>query len=1587
MKIHLPLALRGLLLSLLIPGTHLTADITDVPGIGYTNPSFDGPVTQNLHFTQYAWKGNYNDPDNESNGDRGTGWIRIELSKCDLSLSGSPESADKYDVTFSSPGEGSTIYTGRALHIADGSTFEASYLGVVSLTGHVVRNAYSNGGAVVVKGGGTLHFHHNDTVLFEENVVYGSGGAISLHNGSLLMEENAQAIFRNNGASGKESLAGSAQGGAISMAKSTLTIQNNGSVLFEGNANRPSGGAISTSTMNGGTCVLTFTGNDSVSFIKNTSESDGGAIHSEGSLTLNDNQAISFSQNSGGDGGAINGACNISGNGNVLFDKNTGRGDGGAIRARGDTQLNGNQSLTFSGNSISRRGGAVYISEYNLSITDNESVTFQDNTAGGSGGSLFVHTKNNDTGSFDFRNNGTSSFIGNTTKVTGGAILIENTNAGNFVGNKSIQFSGNRAGTKGGALCITRSDTISFTDNVSLQFSDNKAGNDGGSIYSEADTLSFSGSENIDFHANQADGNGGAISQKYNNPNCSVTFSSNDNVNFSGNSANGLGGAIYTTDTVSLINNGAVTFRFNHQILSNAEGAVTGVVLNGIYATRNVALSTRADVATFSEIVFYDPLVLESTNGTTTLNSFTKEDGTTATGTGRIVFSGEHAADDVTALFTTNGLETSGENFDTCLAESKLSRFGNKVVLAGGTLEAWDGATVMMQSYTARSGSGTFMAGGGALTVTNAAAFEAGSTLGAYDGGGTLTAASVSLAQATLDCDTGDAPTLTLNADVSLADSTAIFRAVGPVGTYIYGSQAVAINGNLTVSGTTRIVFAQSDEQEYQSPTGTVTLLAVDGTFSGTPEDWTLVTSKIDPDTQETLYQAIDNGYVFKETQSNGTTHIQFASNDTPPPPPPVEDTIVVSTGESKSIDDLSKQVRLEGGTLDATGVDISTPLTNNVITGNDGLLEMKADQTLVLKGKDEIGYDLAGQGGEAAGNLTVGIAGGVLAQTDIQLQGEHYDVAELDMQSGRLTVGENAVLGRDTTALTLGSSAQGDVTTASLINKGSILAQTLDITANAALTNNESLQAGQIDIRGKSALDNGGTLQSKIIRVASNGTLKNSGTMSSDVTLEGSMVNNGESQGRISVEKDGRLSGSGTFAAVDVASGGYLMAGNSPGAPVYENLTLAEGATMAFAVDGPKPATASGSGTHSFATVSDTLTIDGTPNVEVSVGSGIVAAGSDTFTLTLLQAASVAGDGSFDPLAMTLTGETGLLEEGASIAWDAETGTLTFTGKVNQSAAGALSGGDAARLADTLWSSTMAVASFGRRAMDQGRTMEAGKGRFWASGFGNFTSMSQAGSLSGFNYNGGGYAVGGDVAVSDKLVLGASLGQEFGTHKTDDALLSDKQRSLMFALYGNYREQLAKSDSLDLSGYFAYGSIDHTAHTHVGGSQATPGRATWDDDAYAFGMLAHWNIQTSKTVTVSPFTGLTYMRGSQGGITETFDGGSRRFEDGSMQVWSIPAGLTVKTACAAGNGQVVTPELTVAYVGDIARQNPRVRTQSAGNAVSGRGHAPGRSAVMARAGLGWKISDALSTGAWYTIEARSGQTNQSVNLNVTYTF
>ncbi len=105
------------------------------------------------------------------------------------------------------------------------------------------------------------------------------------------------------------------------------------------------------------------------------------------------------------------------------------------------------------------------------------------------------------------------------------------------------------------------------------------------------------------------------------------------------------------------------------------------------------------------------------------------------------------------------------------------------------------------------------------------------------------------------------------------------------------------------------------------------------------------------------------------------------------------------------------------------------------------------------------------------------------------------------------------------------------------------------------------------------------------------------------------------------------------------------------------------------------------------------------------------------------------------------------------------------------------------------------------------------------------------------------------------------------------------------------------------------------------------------------------------------------------------------------MQVWSVPAGVTAKTQVALGGNQYLIPELTVSYVGDVSRTNPSVKSSIYGVEVKSEGSNPGRSAFMLNAGANWIINQNWSLGAFYTLEARSSQVNQSASLSARYSF
>ncbi len=134
-------------------------------------------------------------------------------------------------------------------------------------------------------------------------------------------------------------------------------------------------------------------------------------------------------------------------------------------------------------------------------------------------------------------------------------------------------------------------------------------------------------------------------------------------------------------------------------------------------------------------------------------------------------------------------------------------------------------------------------------------------------------------------------------------------------------------------------------------------------------------------------------------------------------------------------------------------------------------------------------------------------------------------------------------------------------------------------------------------------------------------------------VVANSELENNGSLKGSVAVE--GTLSGSGKFGVVNALNGSSIVIGNSPGAAIYESLTLNAGANMVLSVDGLPPATVAtagwGSGTHStlMITGADGLSIDPGAELKIAFSSEFLATtaiGAEQ-TVTLIQGIEVQED------------------------------------------------------------------------------------------------------------------------------------------------------------------------------------------------------------------------------------------------------------------------------------------------------------------------------------------------------------------------
>lgn len=522
-------------------------------------------------------------------------------------------------------------------------------------------------------------------------------------------------------------------------------------------------------------------------------------------------------------------------------------------------------------------------------------------------------------------------------------------------------------------------------------------------------------------------------------------------------------------------------------------------------------------------------------------------------------------------------------------------------------------------------------------------------------------------------------------------------------------------------------------------------------------------------------------------------------------------------------------------------------------------------------------------------------------------------------------------------------------------------------------LSNGAGLVLTPVTTKGGTALDTKLVISDSTISLGS----------SNDAT--GGFLNAGEGANMHLVNTT--IQGNGFLNGISI-KGGNLIAGHSPGIMNLGNVTISDGAVVQTWITRNL---ASGSLNTDASSVISQFSVTG--NVDLGNASFAVAwdpaSMGNTSQLTKgtsFQFFDIQEGGSLNGQFTTLN----LPQLNPGLIWD--TSKLYTDGLLSIINA---SMGDGERIASALWSSSKVVSGFAQTAAGHLDDFHASgqRSNVWVSGLGDAFSMGNHNGRTGFDYQGGGYAVGADYRFSPCMTGGLAFGQTFGSHKPSHGTSlytpgKIEQDSLMMALYGRRNLcEFSKTTKWYIDGYFSYGQVENKSDK-MALYDNSAAKAKWHDNVYAAGLKSVWENQLDKKSTLRPFVGIDYVHAAQNDFTESASSISCLYNNGSYQNWSATAGISVDRSYETGNGVLFLPRLTVAYVGDFSRNAPSVEYRDM-DSISRKARAvsPGRSALLSAFDLGIRFSDHWGASAGYELEARSGSTIQTFNAAINYSF
>lgn len=1366
------------------------------------------------------------------------------------------------------------------------------------------------------------------------------------------------------------------------------------------------------------------------------------------SLTFRDNTKAGTSNTAGAVARTYHGGISFENFASLTFDRNTAM-IGGALYSydKGPVSFSSiTNDLVFSGNTATAGGGgAIYsISSHITFDSIGGSVIFRNNqslgkTANGSaiytgaglvtfnsiGGDILFENNTDETkasalkaGSWEGKGlviqsvTGRVAFLNNSSRGihSAGSITMQNINGG-------LEFSGNQT-TGGGGAIANDGGNISFQNiGGGITFSQNTAGSSGGAIFNWAADVLFANIQgNVTFDRNQTGGSGAGAAIF----SCALTFDNiTGDVSFTDNSTSQTenkiyGGAVHATEILTFSNiTGNVSLTGNRNLGSVTRGGALWGGKNILFSAISGNVTLTNNEATGSSSGSGGALYSGATSASSPKGSISFSDiggsidisRNTANGAGGAIWNSK------TGFYNNSG--------SIILSNNSADSYGGAIY--GSTFFEGNKGTVTLSGNTAGSHGGAVYNGVTAQNNTGAIVFQSNTAHGnggAIYGNTTLVASENSISFIGNKADKGKGGAIyassllsltALGGDIIFTNNLASLTPEDTVTNnpvYVGGTKYtqgiaelkaaqgrnISFDGTLETGINNAIRINQPDESSSTSWTGMVKFTGQNGWITGDAAEGSTLSVTIGGGTtilegglsgKGTLTVASSAALYTGSVSRNGEGITLRTGLEN------FEGTVTIENGATLGTnvinsDDTAGTWYVNRNELNAALSEAFSPLAGNAevnyayrLVGNVVAkdVDLGPDETLVSGtgsvielGEKQPDNKLILDGGTIDASLVsspdldgnkIGGAGGTLITTQGQTltyteSNEHgYDIIGAVSSPGEVTPGAGVVIGTESCSPDLNIVFSGSTyaTTHVEICKG-----TLQI-GEKATVGTEGV-AGTVTVGGETAT----------AQLVNNGIIKN------DV-----IVGNGSA-----------VKGNGKYdASVVLGENTMMYVGNSPGFNTVNVLTTSGSTTLGFFLDGADKATFTqkGEGTYSNMQVGTLNWASGT-HVLLEIGDGLLKSNQENFSLELMtysgtgDSSAPAGQLTGDQL--TLAGLTDILAPGSlKVYWDGN--VLKADGSVNYATVSSLISPDGVRVANALWSSVRSVSRFMQTSAAQLDTYHTGTNNFWAGGLGDFARMSAGSSADGFEYNGGGYAIGADHAFSRQFTGGLAFGQTFGTNRASRGEAHFKQTGIMGGLYTRFQQELGKTSSFALDGYAAYGNVENRGSILLAGGEHS--RDHWDDSVVNLGLKASWMIQLDDTQTLTPFIGMNYEHGAQQDITMATSSGSRSFRNGSMQSWSIPAGITWRKIFSLDEASRIIPEVTVAYIGEISRNTPTVNTDILGRTVKVEGTNPGRNAVQASAGLRWVISNTWSTAVFYTVESRKDMTNQGVNGSVNYTF